>query len=292
MARMTLRIWVACAVAIASAVCAAGEESMKVRAKDGAEISVDKAGAGPALLLVHGSGVDARFAWQAVVPALSRNFTVYTMDRRGRGSSGDGKSYSLAAEADDLVAVVRRIGQPVTVVAHSYGALCAVAALDRLKNVSSLILYEPALLVQAPGPQWGKVLEQMDDALAAQDREKVAAIFLRDAVGVPAAAVEGMRGSPAFAKQVETSGTLPREARAVGEFRPSPAALKLWKAPTTMLVGAQTQGFLKNASEYVCSTIPGCRLVTLENQGHMAMAMAPELFVAKVREAAAVGAAR
>lgn len=287
MARMTLNFWVASAVAIAFAVSAAGEETMKVRSKDGAEISVQKSGAGPALLLVHGSGVDAAFAWQAVVPALSRQFTVYTMDRRGRGSSRDGRTYSLSAEADDLAAVIKQIGQPVTVVAHSYGALCAVAAMDRMKNVASLVLYEPALLVQAPGPGWEKVLQELDSALAAQDRQKVAAVFLRDAVGVPAQVVEGMRGSPSFAKQVETSGTLPREARAVGNFRPSPTVLSRWKAPTTMLVGSQTQGFLKNASEYVCGAIPGCRLVTLENQGHMAMAMAPDLFVAKVREAAA-----
>jgi pimeloyl-ACP methyl ester carboxylesterase len=286
MARMALNIRVALAIAIASAFCAAAGQSMKVRTGDGAEISVQKSGAGPALLLVHGSGVDAAFAWQAVLPSLSRHFTVYTMDRRGRGSSRDGKTYSLSAEADDLAAVVKQIGKPVTVVAHSYGALCAVAALDRMKTVSNLVLYEPALLVQAPGPGWEKVLQELDGALAAQDRDRVATVFLRDAVGVPGPVVEGMRGSPAFAKQVETSGTLPREARAVGGFRPSSAVLARWKAPTTMLVGSQTQGFLKNASEYVCGAIPGCRLVTLENQGHMAMAMAPDLFVARIREAA------
>jgi pimeloyl-ACP methyl ester carboxylesterase len=272
------------ALALACA-CAAQAEQWTVRSRDGVPISVQKSGSGPALLLVHGSGSDGGFTWYAVLPALSKQFTVYAMDRRGRGASGDGKNYSLAAEAADIAAVTGRIGQPITLLAHSYGALCALAALDQLKNVTNLILYEPPLLANPPGPEWANALAQMERALAANDREQVVTLFLRDAVGVPPQAIDGIRGSPAWKKQVETAATLPRETRAVSAYRLPAAQLARWKVPTTMLLGSQSQGYIKEATPLVCNAIPGCRIVTLENQGHLAMASAPDLFVAKVEEA-------
>ena len=275
--------WILLALACGRAAMA---EAWTVRAPDGVPISVQKSGAGPALLLVHGSGVDGGFAWPAVLPALNKQFTVYVMDRRGRGASGDGKAYTLAAEGADIAAVARRIGSPVIVLGHSYGALCAIAALDRLKNVTHLILYEPPLLAQAPGPEWAKAVGEMEQALAANDRERVAATFLRDAVGLPAQAIEGMRDSPPWKKQMETAATLPREARAVGAYRLPKAQLARWKVPTTMFLGSQTQGYLKDAAPLVCHAIPGCRIVTLEGQGHLAMAYAPDLFVAQIVKAA------
>jgi pimeloyl-ACP methyl ester carboxylesterase len=95
-----------------------------------------------------------------------------------------------------------------------------------------------------------------------------------------------MRSSPAWKKLLETAHTLPREARAVGRYRLQTARLARWKVPTTMLLGSQTQGYLKEAAPLVCNAIPNCRLVTLENQGHMAMVTAPDLFVSKIVEAA------
>ena len=98
-----------------------------VNSGDGVPISVVKIGSGAPLVLVHGSASVA-LSWAPVLPALSRDFTVYAMDRRGRLPSGDGEKYSLQAEMDDVAAVVNSAGQPVTLVAHSYGALIAAAA--------------------------------------------------------------------------------------------------------------------------------------------------------------------
>ena len=85
-------------------------ERFTVRSKDGVEISVQKAGLGPALLLVHGALLNGSLSWGAVLPKLAEHFTVYAMDRRGRAPSGDAKEYSIANEADDIAAVVDAIG--------------------------------------------------------------------------------------------------------------------------------------------------------------------------------------
>jgi hypothetical protein len=52
-----------------------------------------------------------------------------------------------------------------------------------------------------------------------------------------------------------------------------------------MFIGSMTQGHLREAADYICDSMPSCKKLILERQGHIAMAMAPELFVSKVLEA-------
>src|ERR1700689_732544 len=111
-------------------------ERFAVPSKDGVEISVQKAGSGPALLLIHGALLNGSLSWGAVLPKLAEHFTVYAMDRRGRAPSGDAKEYSIANEAGEIDRVVKAVGGPVVLLAHSYGALASLEALDRLETVS------------------------------------------------------------------------------------------------------------------------------------------------------------
>ncbi|MDE2366512.1 MAG: alpha/beta fold hydrolase, partial [Betaproteobacteria bacterium] len=68
---------------------------------DGTLIACWHGGAGEPLLLVHGTSGD-HLAWTPVLPALERQFSVWTIDRRGRGRSGDGSSYTLERECEDI----------------------------------------------------------------------------------------------------------------------------------------------------------------------------------------------
>ena len=94
---------------------------------DGTVIGFWRSGAGPALLLVHGTTAD-HTRWAPIVPHLEPYFTLYAMDRRGRGGSGDAPGYDLMREVEDVAAVVEAIGGPVFVLAHSYGAACSLEA--------------------------------------------------------------------------------------------------------------------------------------------------------------------
>jgi pimeloyl-ACP methyl ester carboxylesterase len=60
-----------------------------------------------------------------------------------------------------------------------------------------------------------------------------------------------------------------------------------WKTPLTMMLGTESSILLKEATTFLSQSIPGCRVVMLEGQGHGAMLEAPELFLAKVLEIAA-----
>src|SRR4029453_15360429 len=76
-----------------------------VKSEDGTPIACWRSGEGPPMLLVHGSTSD-HTRWDVVRPAFAEHFTVYTMDRRGRGQSGDGPRYSVEREFEDVAAVV------------------------------------------------------------------------------------------------------------------------------------------------------------------------------------------
>ena len=258
-------------------------ERFSVASSDGVEISVQKAGSGPALLLVHGALFNGTLSCSAVLPKLAEHFTVYVMDRRGRAPSGDVKEYSISKEADDISAVVGAIGGPVIVLAHSYGALAALDGLDRLKNVSHLILYEPPVALKSGDPTIAANLER---ALEANDREQIVTIFLRDQIGAPADRIAKLRSSPIWPTVLEIASTLPRETRTVNNYRVSSEGLANWKIPTTLLLGSVTAGMLRDAAFFVRDAIPGCRLVMLEGQGHGAMLDAPEYFANKILEIA------
>jgi pimeloyl-ACP methyl ester carboxylesterase len=254
-----------------------------VRSKDGVEISVQKAGSGPALLLIHGSLLNGSVSWGAVLPKLTEHFTVYAMDRRGRAPSGDAKEYSLSTEADDIASVVDAIGGPVAILAHSYGALASLEALDRLKNVPHLILYEPPVTLQSTETD---VVANLERALEAGDREQLVTTFLRDQVRVPPDRIPKLAASPVWPVILQISPTLPREARTVITYRPSSERLGNWKTPTTVLLGSETAGLLRDAAFFVRDAIPGCRMVILEGQGHGANLDAPEWFANKILEIA------
>jgi pimeloyl-ACP methyl ester carboxylesterase len=252
-----------------------------VRSNDGVAISVQKAGAGPALLLIHGSLLNGTLSWGAVLPKLAERFTVYAMDRRGRAPSGDAKQYSIANEVDDVTAVLETIGGPVAVLAHSYGALVSLDALPRLKTVSHLMLYEPPVALH---PRESDVVANMERALEAGDREEVVTIFLRDQVRGPAERITAMKFSPIWPIVLQIAPTLPRESRTANTYEPSTERLSAWKTATTMLLGSRTTGLLRDAALFVQAAIPGCRMAVLEDQGHGAMLDAPGFFANKILE--------
>lgn len=258
-------------------------ERFTVPSKDGVEISVQKAGSGPALLLIHGALLNGSLSWGPVLTRLAERYTVYAMDRRGRAPSGDAEQYSIENEADDIAAVVAAIGGPVIVLAHSYGALASLVALDRLKTVSHLILYEPPVTLS---PVATDAVANMLRALEAGDHGQVVVAFLRDQIRVPADRIAMMQSSPIWPIVLEIAPTLPREARAVNTPRPLADRLAKWKTPTTVLLGSESVGLLRDAAFFVRDTIPGCRLAVLEGQGHGAMLDAPEFFANKILEIA------
>lgn len=110
---------------------------------------VQEFGAGPTLLLVHGTGA-ATHSWRALAPLLSRHFRVLAPDLPGHGftESADADRMSLPGMAASLDALLRALEfQPEIVVGHSAGAaILARLCLDGRLTPRVLISLNGALL--------------------------------------------------------------------------------------------------------------------------------------------------
>lgn len=115
-------------------------------AVNGIELVVHEAGAGPAVVLLHGFP-ELAYSWRHQVAALvDAGFRVIAPDQRGYGGSDaplDPESYSMRTLVGDVVGVLDGLDvETATVVGHDFGGMvawhCAVYAADRVDAVGSL----------------------------------------------------------------------------------------------------------------------------------------------------------
>jgi len=254
----------------------------EVVSRDGSVIGFRTVGEGPPLLLVHGGIVDRR-SWGGVRGRLAEHFTVHAMDRRGRGlSAAEHEPYDIAREGEDVAAVVEAIGSDVYVVAHSYGARCALEAARVTGAIGRMVLYEPPMSTPghpvAPPP----VLAELRAADRAGDHDRIVETFFRDVIDLPPVDVEAMRGGRAWAVFCENARALVREGEAI-ERTGVPGWLPKITVPTRVLVGTESVEHLRLAAALVAAHLPNADVVELPGQGHLAVETAPALFVEAVR---------
>jgi pimeloyl-ACP methyl ester carboxylesterase len=251
-----------------------------VQSSDGTAICSHVVGEGPPLVLVHGTSAD-HTRWAPVLPALGASFTTYAVDRRGRGASGDHTDYSIDREIDDVRAVIDATGAQVDVIAHSYGAVCALEAALRISNIRRLVLYEPPLPVGMPIHPPGLV-RRLEEMLDTGDRQGVLTAFVSEVVRMPPEEVEALQRDPSWGARIAAADTIPRELRSMEVFRADFDRFADVRIPTLLLVGGDSPPFLIEPSRRLQKVIPGSRLVVLDGQQHMAMNTAPELFLEHV----------
>ena len=73
-----------------------------VTSRGGTPIAYKRGGEGPPLVLLHGTTAD-HSTGEHVLPELQQHFTIYAMERRGRGESGDGggSAYDIECEFEE-----------------------------------------------------------------------------------------------------------------------------------------------------------------------------------------------
>ena len=246
---------------------------------DGTRLGVECLGAGPALLAVQGTTAD-RTRWQPVSGALSEHFELHLLDRRGRGLSVDEHSgqYSIELEAQDIVAVCTHIGHPVTLLAHSFGGACALAAAPDIANLRGLLVYEPAFATPGQVVVDPDVLAHMESLIAAGDRGAALEVFFVEVAGVGTDAVAAMRGTDMWQRRIEAVHTIGREFRACSAFQLDADRLARIEAPVRVLVGQLSPEWLRAAASATHEAIAQSDLVIIEGHGHIAMDDDPALF--------------
>jgi pimeloyl-ACP methyl ester carboxylesterase len=251
----------------------------KVTSRDGTQIAYYRRGAGSPLVLVHGTGAADPTAWRAF-PTLEKRFSLITVDRRGRGESGDGTSYAIEREFEDIAAVADAIGEPVDLLGHSFGGILALEATLLTRNIRKLVLYEGVPIPSEVFPEG--IIDRLQALLDAGDRESVLITHYHDNVGMSPAEIEQLKSSPAWPARIAAAHTVPRELRALDRYEFAPGRFKDLQTPTLLLLGGDSPQFAKDATETVDRVLPDSRIVVMPGQQHIAMYTAPELFVNEV----------
>ncbi len=254
----------------------------KVISKDGTSIAYHRRGGGEPFVLVHGSGAANPVAWTAVLPTLEEHFTIYAMDRRGRGQSGDGPVYAIEREWEDIVAVIDSISEPVNLLGHSFGALCALEAALLTRNLRQLILYEPYLPLSGMELYPAGVIDRLQAMVDVGDREGALTMFYSEVVMLPPHEIEQLRSSPAWSARVASVRTIVREAQAEEGYVFDAQRFKDLTTPTLLLLGGDSPPILKSVTEVIYTALPNSQIAVMPGQQHTAMYNAPDLFIDKV----------
>jgi pimeloyl-ACP methyl ester carboxylesterase len=254
-----------------------------VRSADGLDLAVWVEGAGPALVLVHGSIAD-HTTFDPFVEVLRQRFTTYSMDRRGFGASGDAPDYDIARDFEDVGSVVdavaARTDGPVALFGHSYGANCAMGGGTLTQAVHHVVLYEPSLgLTYPPGS-----IERIEAALDRGDREEAIVEVLAGILEMTEEEIDALRASPLWPTRLAAAHTVPRECRAEQSWTFAPGQFDDLTAPTLFLAGTESVAEVAKATVAAAAAVPNAEIVPLAGHGHFAHKTDPELVTAIIQE--------
>lgn len=249
----------------------------RITSTDGTSLATRTSGTGAPVVLVHGTTA-SKDTWALVAPHLESRHTVHVYDRRGRGESDDGDDhYGLEAEVDDLRAIVSACEAPPHVVAHSFGAVCALEAAADGANIASLCVYEPPVHLG----QERDVVARTSAHLVAGDPGRALETFLTMA-GASDDELAFLRAMPAVwdAVVAVAAATLERELAALSSFRWDHTRYADVAVPALILAGELTDAPVYATVSELRSALPHAVTHTFPGQRHVAMSFDPEGFAA------------
>jgi pimeloyl-ACP methyl ester carboxylesterase len=239
----------------------------RVMSSDGTSIAFDRAGTGPALILVDAAGCFRGFRPMGELSTvLSSEFTVITYDRRGRGESTDTVPYAVEREVDDLRALIEAAGGSAFVYGFSSGAVLALHAAMRGLAISKLALLEPPLPTDDqpatdPDPLETEVAELVDAG-----RRGDAVEHFNRSIGVPPEMLVGMRAAPFWPALEALAHTLVYDAIIT---RSLPVArLATVTTPTLVIDSEQSDERMGGWAERLRATMPNASRRSLEGEWH------------------------
>lgn len=259
-------------------------ENHTTTSRDGTEIGYLIQGTGPALVITHGS-VSTISQWLPTIDELSKKFTCYIYDRRGRGTSGDNEDYSFDAEVADLQAMLEVVGPGARQLAHSYGALVALQHALAHGIETRLMLFEPPLNLDRLVA--GESLPTYREAIAAGENEKALQLALVNMVDVPEPAVKEIMQTPLWPQLVDLAPTWTREFEEIDSLGFDHSSYtKLPAGKLHFLVGGNTTPMLAASTRKFREMLPGASVTDMEGLDHFGHVSAPTELAAHVVDAA------
>jgi pimeloyl-ACP methyl ester carboxylesterase len=164
---------------------------LTVTSADGTDVRAYDEGHGPAIVML-GPGLDDGTRTKKMAAILAKRFRVIRLHRRQyrldlKADPKLGSPCTVGQEVEDVLAVVRAVGEPVIIYGHSDGGVVALEALAASSSsFTGAVIFEPSAVIGPPlAGAGGEVLKQARAALAAGRPGKAMAIFTRGAAGLP-----------------------------------------------------------------------------------------------------------
>lgn len=250
---------------------------------DGTTIGYRQFGCGPGLILVHG-GMMTSQNFMKLATMLSKEFTVYVPDRRGRGLSGPfGANYSMKKACEDMEALLRKT-EAHNVFGLSAGALISLQAALTLPAMHKVALYEPPLALSGhPSPTaWVARYEQE----LAHGNLGAAMVSIIKGTGDSSLFTALPRfllvplmtlAIRADAKEVKDDGvplhilipTMQYDTQIVKEMEGALERFQAITAEVLLLGGDKSQAYLKDALDGLSTVLPHVRRVEFAGCGHL-----------------------
>jgi pimeloyl-ACP methyl ester carboxylesterase len=157
-------------------------------APDGVHVQYRVYGNGePALVLIHGWSCDSNY-WREQIAALSRRYTVVTVDLAGHGGTGGNRTvWTIPAFGQDVATALSAVpNQRIILVGHSMGGPVALEAARILKNrVVGIVGVDTFKSIGAPMPTKAQVdalIKPFEEDFIGQTRTLVADhLFVKNA---------------------------------------------------------------------------------------------------------------
>ncbi len=240
---------------------------------------VQRMGAGPTLLLLHGTG-SSTHSWRALMPLLAARFDVVAPDLPGHGFTDrpPGHRLSLPAMSRAMSELLQGMQvRPALAAGHSAGAAVLIRmALDERIAPRALVALNGALLPLAGAP--GQVFSTIAKALVAIPL--VPSVFAwRAADPTMVNRLLQDTGSKLDPEGVALYRRLVRDpghvAGALGmmanwDLRPLERDMKRLRVPLILVAGGNDKTIQPADAERVRALVPGARVVLLPGLGHLA----------------------
>jgi pimeloyl-ACP methyl ester carboxylesterase len=239
---------------------------------DGTRIAFERHGTGSPVVLVGGLLSD-RSRHRPLAEALAARFTAVTVDRRGRGESGDTAPYEVKREVEDLSAVIDALGGAAFVYGHSSGAALALRASAAGLPISRLVLHEPPFGEDddASRSEARALATAVQDAIDSGRPEEAIRAFM-SAMGAPGEVVSSMTADPELRRLART---MPYDHAVVGDAEGGAIPAELARSitvPTLVLAGTASPSFFVDTARRLVDLLPAGRLALLEGADHGAEA--------------------
>ncbi|WP_226038999.1 alpha/beta hydrolase [Natrinema sp. DC36] len=249
----------------------------------GIEVTSERRGDGPPLILLHGGMAPAEY-WSPVVPHLD-GYTAVVPQRPGFGTCLDEPTET---SADDVlnreVEYVRTLvdgvdGDPI-LFGHSFGALTAVEAATEV-TVGAVVAYEPAIL---PDDYRAKadLADRMQTLIEAGERREAVKRYIEHVLHPDGTddLDAWLAEWPIWPECVDLAEAVVRMNRAVEQYR-LPNSLDV-PAPVLVLTGTDGPDFLRESARATHEAVPHSRLVEFDGVSHGGPTEAPELISEEV----------